>query len=247
MTGDQMTSAPGDEPGTPRVSDDGTVAGEDRTIPITLVEPDELVETLNGMPPEVTAWAEANGFTGKLGQVLRVPDADGFLDQVLIGWGDGQARARDRFHLGEFSRTARAGTYRLRNDLDAEAAEEARARFLAGRVEHPSLHRAWQITLENLHPGILYKLVVEAIVSVKTTLESKMRDPEYETLNRRTTHVMSKPVFVRTRAPCEPPRVLVTGYTQNTIQLYWERPLLYSVIGKDAHGNPQYLKLSLES
>ena len=133
MTGDQMTRAPGDEPGTPQESADGTVAGEDRTIPITLVEPDELVETLNGMPPEVTAWAEANGFTGKLGQVLRVPDADGFLDQVLIGWGDGQARARDRFHLGEFSRTARAGTYRLRNDLDAKAAGEAALGWLLGR------------------------------------------------------------------------------------------------------------------
>ena len=104
-----------------------------------------------------------------------------------------------------------------------------------------------QVTLENLHPGILYKLVVEAIVSVKTTLESKLRDPQHEKLNRRTTHVMSKPVFVRTRAPCEPPEVIVTGYSPHTIQLYWERPLLYSVIGKDASGNPQYLKLSLEN
>ena len=90
-------------------------------------------------------------------------------------------------------------------------------------------------------------MVVEAVVSVKTTLHSKIRDPESEKLNRRTTHVMSKPVFVRTRAPCERPKLYITGYTQNTIQLYWERPLLYSVIGKDSSGNPQYLKLSLEN
>ena len=39
---------------------------------------------------------------------------------------------------------------------------------------------------------------------------------------------------------------LFTGYTTTTIQLYWEKPLLYSVVGKDDQGNPKYLKLSLE-
>ena len=112
------------------------------------------------------------------------------------------------------------------------------------------------------------------------------KDPEVEKQNRRTTHVVSKPVFVRTRAPCEPPRPIVTGeldflhplnppmaqvrdifatwfaeflnhlilpllhffagYTTNTIQLYWGKPLLCSVVGKDDQGNPKYLKLSLE-
>lgn len=89
-------------------------------------------------------------------------------------------------------------------------------------------------------------MVVEGVVSVKTTLKSNLRDPDGEKMNRRTTHVMSKPVFVRTRAPCEPPKPIITGYTPNTIQLYWEKPLLYSVIGKDDVGNPKYLKLSLE-
>ena len=104
----------------------------------------------------------------------------------------------------------------------------------------------FQVTLDCLHPGILYKVVVEAVVSVKTTLKSQVKDPEGEKMNRRTTHVMSRPLFVRTRAPCEPPKPIVTGYTQNSIQLYWEKPLLYSVIGKDDNGNPKYLKYSLE-
>ncbi len=100
--------------------------------------------------------------------------------------------------------------------------------------------------IDELHPGILYKIVVEAVISVKTAIDSDRKDPENEKKNRRTTHVMSKPIFVRTRAPCEAPIPYITGYTTNTIQLYWEKPLLYSIVGKDENDNAKYLKLSLE-
>ncbi|ELT90741.1 hypothetical protein CAPTEDRAFT_219540 [Capitella teleta] len=103
-----------------------------------------------------------------------------------------------------------------------------------------------QAVIEGLHPGILYKFCVEAVVSVKTTLQSGHHDPDFEMKNRRTTHVMSKPVFVRTRAPCEPPLPWVTGYTSNTCKMHWEKPLLYRTFGKDDDGNTKYLKLSLE-
>lgn len=88
--------------------------------------------------------------------------------------------------------------------------------------------------------------MVEAVVSVKTTLDSNNRDLETEKNNRRTTHVLSKPLFVRTRAPCETPAPIIMGYTLNSILLTWEKPLLYSVVGKDDEGNPKYLKLALE-
>ena len=106
------------------------------------------------------------------------------------------------------------------------------------------------MTLRGLQPGILYKIVVESVVSVKTTLDSQERDDERDdamtSQNRRTTHVMSKPLFVRTKAPCEKPVVYVTGYSDDKIHLAWERPKLYSVIGQDDSGNPHYLKHSLE-
>ena len=103
-----------------------------------------------------------------------------------------------------------------------------------------------EATIDGLVPGILYKIVVEAVVSVKTTLEPGGNVPEYEKQNRRTVHIMSRPVFVRTRAPCEPPRPIITGYDTESIQLYWEKPLLRRVIGKDENDNPRFLKLSLE-
>ena len=102
------------------------------------------------------------------------------------------------------------------------------------------------ITIDELVPGSRYKINVEAVVSVKTTIEKEERDEEMEIRNRRTVHVMSRSVFIRTRAPCEPPIPLVTAYSSNSIHLYWEKPLLYSVIGKDNEDKPIYLKRSLE-
>ena len=101
------------------------------------------------------------------------------------------------------------------------------------------------MTIEDLQPGLKYKVVVEAIVSVKTVIEPDNKDPEIERRNRRTTHVMSKPLYVRTKAPSESPRVYVTAYTADTISLYWEKPLLYTIVGKDSNDNPRCLRRAL--
>lgn len=101
------------------------------------------------------------------------------------------------------------------------------------------------LTIEDLTPGNQYKIIVEAVVSVKTSLE-KGDDSSGVEKYRRTAHIMSRPLYARTRAPTEPPVLLLTGYTQTTAQLYWEKPLLMSVVGKDSEGNPKYLRRYLE-
>ncbi|XP_048739977.2 uncharacterized protein LOC125654190 isoform X5 [Ostrea edulis] len=101
------------------------------------------------------------------------------------------------------------------------------------------------VTIEDLTPGAQYKIVVEAVVSIKTSLESAENDKNIQRY-RRTANVMSKPLFTRTRAPTEPPRVYITGYSQTTAQLYWEKPPLVSVIGKENDGRPKYLRRYLE-
>ncbi|XP_063446523.1 uncharacterized protein LOC134726026 isoform X8 [Mytilus trossulus] len=101
------------------------------------------------------------------------------------------------------------------------------------------------VVIEDLVPGIQYKIVIEAVVSVKTALEKDRNDGGIEA-NRRTAHVMSKPMFARARAPTEPPRLYITGYTQTTAQLYWEKPLLVTVTGKDENGKVKYLRRYLE-
>lgn len=104
-----------------------------------------------------------------------------------------------------------------------------------------------RVTIDGLEAGVMYRFVVEAVVSIKTTLElGKSTDVETERMNRRTTHVMSKPVVARTRAPCEPPRPLITGFTTSTVNLYWEKPVMHLLTGKDLEGKPKHLKLSLQ-
>lgn len=107
------------------------------------------------------------------------------------------------------------------------------------------LPREDTLTLKDLLPGTQYKIVAEAVVSVKSSLDEEKWNGGIAK-NRRTTHVMSKPLIARTKAPCEAPRPLLTSFTQNTASLYWEKPLLVSVIGKDEDGKPKYLRRYLE-
>ncbi len=106
-------------------------AGTGDPVPVTLVPADGLGAL--SLDAAARAWADANGFTAKLGQSLRLPGADGRLGRVLIGWGDAAARARERLHLGDFARGAPPGAYRLETPLEPEAAEEAALAWRLGR------------------------------------------------------------------------------------------------------------------
>ena len=83
--------------------------------------------------------------------------------------------------------------------------------------------------------------MIEAVVSVKTSLDPDKWDENIEKF-RRTAHVMSKAFYARTRAPIEPPRLLVTSFTQMSASLYWEKPPLMAVVGKDEDDKPKYLR-----
>ncbi|GFR62047.1 fibronectin, partial [Elysia marginata] len=102
------------------------------------------------------------------------------------------------------------------------------------------------LTIEDLQPGAQYRVVIEAVVSVKTSLEPDAWDGSSVEKFRRTAHVMGRPFYARTRAPIEPPRVLVTSYTQMSAGLYWEKPPLMSVVGKEQDGTPKYLRRYLQ-
>jgi len=95
-------------------------------------------------------------------------------------------------------------------------------------------------TITNLEPGVSYKFIVEAQTSVCTSLDSAQTD-------RRTTAILSKPVIGRTRAPCEPPQPIITGYTPTTVRLQWQRPLLKAVSSQRQGdgGTERHVRLSL--
>ncbi len=112
---------------------DGSPPEADLEVPINLVAADEADSLAEDFGSLTAAWAETNGFTGALGQVLRVPDERGGLERVLFGWGDISARRRERFHLGDFARSAPFGTYRLEADLEPDDAHIAALGWLLGR------------------------------------------------------------------------------------------------------------------
>ena len=58
-----------------------------KSLPVHLVRPGELEAA--GLPPSVTAWAKAAGFSGDAGRTLLVPGENGALAGALFGHGDG--------------------------------------------------------------------------------------------------------------------------------------------------------------
>ena len=112
---------------------DGDLPDNHDAIPITLVPSEGVAEVLADLGALTENWADANGFSGALGQVLRIPDADGGLSQILFGWGSAATRKRDRLHLGDLARSAPPGTYRLATELEPGAAHLAALGWLMGR------------------------------------------------------------------------------------------------------------------
>ena len=105
----------------------------DAAIPLHVVAADAVDDALAQLSPAGQAWADAQGFAGALGQVLTVPDAQGHVSQVLVGYGSAAKRARDRFHMGAVARKLPAGTYDIKSGLSGDdLAEAALAWLLAG-------------------------------------------------------------------------------------------------------------------
>jgi len=102
-------------------------------IPLTLVESEELDAALEALTPLEAAWARANGFAATLGESLALPDPQGGIARVLIGWGDAETRRRERFALAKFAAGAPAGTYRLETPLAGQEAETAALSWLLAR------------------------------------------------------------------------------------------------------------------
>ena len=73
----------------------------------------------------VRKWTASCGFKGRAGQVAALPDENGNLAQILVGWPDGSGRDSKRFRLAETLRQVPAGNYRLEGELTADELDEA--------------------------------------------------------------------------------------------------------------------------
>ncbi|MDP5084455.1 MAG: leucyl aminopeptidase family protein [Yoonia sp.] len=115
----------------------------DHAIPVHIVTTDGLDAALAALTDQGRTWAEVQGFTAELGQVLTLPDDAGGIAQVLVGYGTAAKRARGRFHIGAVARKLPIGTYKIASGLaGADLDEAALAWLLAGysydRYKRPS-------------------------------------------------------------------------------------------------------------
>ena len=94
------------------------------SLPLHLLAEDAVDGWLNDQPGTVSSWARANGFSGKLGQILVVPGDDGAPACALAGYGSPKARARGRFPgAGAWSKLPE-GVWHIETGPDGAALEE---------------------------------------------------------------------------------------------------------------------------
>ncbi len=94
-------------------------------VPLHVVTPETLDAVLKGLSGTARNWIQAQGFTGKLGQIVAAPDADGRIAVALVGYGTAAARKRGRFHVAGAVRSLPVATYRIASGLEGADLEEA--------------------------------------------------------------------------------------------------------------------------
>jgi leucyl aminopeptidase len=94
------------------------------TVPLTLVSPAHLDDTLAGLDPAALAWAKAQGFAARPGETLVLPGPDGRVARAFVGLGTGDARQRGRFQPASAAGRLPEGTYRIEGDAPLAELEE---------------------------------------------------------------------------------------------------------------------------
>jgi leucyl aminopeptidase len=95
----------------------------DTAIPIHIVETDKLMSISAKL--NIEDWVKANQFDASLGQVLIIPNNNGSIASVLVGWGTKSKRSRGRFHMGAIALKLPKGTYEILSGLSGKDLENA--------------------------------------------------------------------------------------------------------------------------
>lgn len=97
----------------------------DAAVPLHVVTPEQVAAVLADLDPTARAWAQAQDFSGKLGQVVALPDQAGRIIAALVGYGTSEARRRGRFHVASAATVLPKGLYRIASGLGGSDLEEA--------------------------------------------------------------------------------------------------------------------------
>ena len=89
------------------------VAATSTSIPVHVVDQNNLDAWISQQTPMTQAWVVANGFNAGLHQALVVPSSDGGPLMALAGYGSSATRKRGRFHLAGAAGKLPGGTYHI--------------------------------------------------------------------------------------------------------------------------------------
>ena len=167
----------------------GSAESAAEPIPIRLVASDELDGIIAELPGTQAAWVRANGFRARLGTALALPGENGSVARVLVGWGTGAQRRRERLHLGSFARSAPAGSYRLEGDLAADKAEQAALGWMLGRYRFDRYKSGSSETEADLAPpegvdGARLGRIAEGVFITRDLINTPANDMGPEALER---------------------------------------------------------------
>ncbi|MEO9515141.1 MAG: leucyl aminopeptidase family protein [Paracoccaceae bacterium] len=97
-------------------------ANPDNAIPLHVLGESDFDGWLKRQPDDVSAWVEAMGFSGQLGQGLALPGPNG-VREAVVGFGTPTSRTRSRFHLAAGMARLPAGAYAVQSWPDGADAE----------------------------------------------------------------------------------------------------------------------------
>lgn len=133
------------------------------------------------------------------------------------------------------------GTNRLVNQIFCYQEIGTSYGTMATQIPLPLTARSYK--MQNLKIGSKYKIWIEAVVLILLNIDSESHclvrfedqvkfendvDHYKKLKDSRCTNVASDALIMRVPAPCDPVILNLTGYSNETVDIYWAKPCLYS-------------------
>jgi len=135
------------------------------TVPINVVAKSDLSAWLDQQPDYQARWVRANNFAATPGECLCLPNVDGTVAQVLVGWGDASSRKRGRFHFAAANAQVPMGAYCLASGLDPADAEDAALGWLLASYQFDRYKDSVRDTPRLVAPDGIDAARIEAIAA----------------------------------------------------------------------------------
>ncbi len=199
-------------------------------IPIVLTSRSRLRATLDALPAEARAFADATGYQGAPGAHLIVPTARGAVAAVLFGLADAGAERADPMAFGKLATLLPRGRYRI---AEGDAPAHAELAFLLSAYQFARYRKpkAGEVVLESPRGPARARIetIAEAVALGRDLINTPANDMGPGALEQAATELAAK---YRARAKVVRGAQLAKGF-----------PLVHAV-GKGAAEGPRLVDIS---